>query len=97
MQVTQQSETHIVGHRCLSTETNLYNVEKFNLEANNMDSYLLGEFEEEEENWPMDEVQNGIKCLVVQLTEQLQEKLQARYLSMPLIRRKPRRTGPYVV
>jgi hypothetical protein len=34
----------------------LYNVEKFNLEANNMDYYLIGEFEEEEENWPMDEV-----------------------------------------
>ena len=97
MQVTQQSETHIVGHLCLSTERNLYNLEKFNLEANNIDYYLLGEFEEEEENWPMGEVENGIKCLVMQLTEQLQEKLQARYLSMPLIYQKPMRTAPYVV
>jgi len=30
---------------------------------------MLGDMEEEEEMWPLDEFENGIKCFVLVLTE----------------------------
>ena len=53
---------------------------------------MLGDMEEEEEMWPLDEFENGKKCFVLELTEEQQQVEGTRYLSMPLIHQKPTRT-----
>ena len=99
--MTESSPTHIVGRRFqliddfVNQPINYYSVDEYNLHASNIDFFMLGDMEEEEEMWPLDEFGNGIKCFVLELTEEQQQVEGARYLSMPLIHQKPTRTGPY--